>query len=240
MRRLFVGLLAIMGLLAAGCIIQFATLYKDDAGRTHFVGLVSNLTAADVVDAVVEIKFFDSSNNLLATQFVNPCTRTLQHHQDAPIEATIPAGVTADRTETIVHPLTFGTKLVPDLEVSDLALDTVDGTSHLTGTVENDDNITFQAVHVCAAFYDDDGDVLRVGRAYLDPARLSRGDTGEFDIAIEDMPSEVEEFQLWVDATRRNPTDVTAPIVVGPDELPGPGPTGTPTPTPTITPTPTP
>jgi hypothetical protein len=234
-----VGVLAIAGLLAAGCIIQFGTIFKDDAGRTHFVGLASNLTAADVVDAVVEIKFFDSSNNLLATEFVNPCTRTLQDHHSSPIEAIIPAGVTANRTETVVHPQTFGTKLVPDLDVSDIAVQIDGDITHLTGTVDNDDNRTFQAVRACAAFYNDDGDVVRVGRAYLNPVRLSSGDSGVFDIAIEDMPTDTEEFQLWVDATTRNPTDVTAPVVEGPDEIPGAAATGTPTATPTVTATPT-
>jgi len=218
-RKLFVGLLAIVGLLAAGCIIQFATLYKDDAGRTHFVGLASNLTNADVVDAVVEIRFYDSSNNLLDTRFVNPCTRTLQDHQSSPVESILPPGVTASRTENIVHPLTFGTKLVPDFDVSDVAFEVDGDVTHVTGTVENEDNITFYAVQVCAAFYDDDGEVVRVGRAFVDPAKLSRNDTGDFDIAVEDMPGDVEEYQLWVDATRRNPTDVTAPVVVGPDDV---------------------
>ncbi|MDI6858236.1 MAG: FxLYD domain-containing protein [Dehalococcoidia bacterium] len=238
MRKLFVGLLAIVGLLAAGCIIQFATLYKDDAGRTHFVGLASNLTNADVVDAVVEVRFYDSSNNLLDTRFVNPCTRTLQDHQSSPVESILPPGVTASRTENIVHPLTFGTKLAPDMDVSDVKLQVDGDTTHLTGKVENDDSKTFYAVQVCAAFYDDDGDVVRVGRVFLDPAKLSRGATGTFDIAIEDMPSDVEEYQLWVDATVRNPTDVTAPVVVGPKNLPGAEATATPTATPEPTATP--
>jgi hypothetical protein len=237
-RRLFIGLLALVGLLAGGCIIQFATLYEDDAGRTHFVGLASNLTDADVVDAVVEVKFFDSSNHLLATAFVNPCTRTLQHKQSSPVEVTIPAGVTANRTETVVHPMTFGSKLVPDLEINNIEVEVDGDVTHLTGTVENDDNETFYAVQVCAAFYDDDGEVIRVGRVFLDPAKLSRDDSGDFDIAIEDA-GDVEEYQIWVDATVRNPTDVTAPVVEGPDDLPEPGETGTPTATPTETATPT-
>lgn len=33
------------------------------------------------------------------------------------------------------------------------------------------------------------------------------------------MPADVEEYQLWVDATTRSPTDVTAPVVVGPNSL---------------------
>ena len=160
MRKLFVGLLAIAGLLAAGCIIQFATLYKDDAGRTHFVGLASNLTNADVVDAVVEIRFYDNSNNLLDTRFVNPCTRTLQDHQSSPVESILPPGVTANRTESIVHPLTFGAKLVPDFDVTGVTLEVDGDITHLKGTVENEDNISFYAVQVGAFSRRDNAEAL--------------------------------------------------------------------------------
>lgn len=245
MKRLLIALLALVGIVAGGCIIQFHTLYEDDDGRTHFVGLASNLTNADVVDAVVEVKFYDSSNNLLATRFVSPCTRTLQAHQSSPVESTIPAGVTVKRVDAIVHPMTFGEKMVPDFDIKNVSVDEDGTVTHLKGDVKNSDNKTFYGVQVCAAFYDDDEDVVRVGRAYLDPAKLSKGATGSFDIAVDDMPDDVEEYQIWVDATVRSPTDVTAPVVEGPEEMPGvatatPTPTGTPGPTdtPTVTPTP--
>ncbi|MCJ7491113.1 MAG: FxLYD domain-containing protein [Dehalococcoidia bacterium] len=245
MKKLLVPLLALIGIVAGGCIIQFSTLYVDDVSRTHFVGLASNLTNADVVSASVEVKFFDSSNNLLATEFVSPCTRTLQAHQSSPVESIIPKGVTAKRTETVVHPMTFGDKMVPDLDFKNIKVEKDGTVTHLKGEVKNSDNETFYAVQVCAAFYDDDDDVVRVGRAYLDPAKLSEDATGAFDIAIADMPADTEEYQIWVDATIRSPTDVTAPVVEGPEEMPGvatatPTVTGTPAPTstPTITPTP--
>lgn len=221
MKRLLIPLLAFVGILAAGCIIQFSTLYKDSSDRTHFVGLASNLTDVDVVDAAVEVKFFDSTNNLLATEFVSPCTRSLQARQSSPVESIIPAGVTADRTETVVHPMTFGAKVVPDLDFKNIEVKMHGDVTHLVGEIKNSDNITFYAVQVCAAFYDD-GDVVRVGRAFTDPARLSRGRTGDFDIGIEDMPSDAEEYQLWVDATTRSPADVTAPVVHGPADIPAP------------------
>jgi len=242
MRKLLVPLLALIGIVAGGCIIQFSTLYVDDVSRTHFVGLASNLTNADVVSASVEVKFFDSSNNLLATESVSPCTRTLQAHQSSPVESIIPAGVTAKRTETVVHPLTFGEKMVPDFDIKNIKKEVDGDVTHLKGEVKNSDNRTFYAVQVCAAFFDDDDDVVRVGRDYLDPAKLSEDATGAFDIAIDKMPTEAKQYQIWVDATIRSPTDVTAPVVEGPDDIPGLAtatPTATGTPTPTSTPTPT-
>jgi hypothetical protein len=223
MKRLLVLLLALVGIVAGGCIIQSSTLYKDGDGRTHFVGLASNLSKVDVVSAAVEVKFFDSSNNLLATEWASPCTRTLQKNQSSPVESIIPAGVTASRTETVVHPMTYGAKTVPDLDIDNQELVVSDDITHLTGEVKNNDDVTFYGVQACVAYFDDDGDVVRVGRAYIDPAKLPAGDTGTFDIAVEGSPSDFAEYQLWVDATTRTPTDVTAPVVVGPDDLPGEG-----------------
>ena len=241
MKRLLVPLLALVGIVAGGCIIQFSTIYKDGDGRTHFVGLASNLSKVDVVSAAVEVKFFDSSNNLLATEWTTPCTRTLPKSQSSPVESIIPAGVTASRTETVVHPMTYGAKMVPDLDIDNQELVVSGDITHLTGEVKNNDDVTFYGVQACVAYFDNDGDVLRVGRAYLDPAKLPAGDTGTFDIAVDGSPDDFEEYQLWVDATTRTPTDVTAPVVVGPDELPGVAtatPTATATSTPTATPTP--
>jgi hypothetical protein len=127
---------------------------------------------------------------------------------------------------------------VPDMDIKNIAVEVDGDVTHLVGEVKNSDSVTFYAVQVCAAFFDDDDNVVRVGRAFTDPAKLSKGATTEFDIAVEDMPSDAEEYQLWVDATVRTPTDVTAPVVEGPDDIPSVA-TGTPTPGPTNTSTPT-
>jgi hypothetical protein len=238
-KRLLLPVLATAGMLMTACIIQFSTLYEDSGDRTHFVALASNLTDVDVVDAVVEVRFFDSSNNLLATEFVSPCTRTLQAHQSSPVESVIPAGVTADRTETVVHPLTFGERRTPDFDFEDVEFTSDDAGTHVTGTIENNDGITYRAVQVCAAFFDEDGNVVRVGRAFTDQSTLSGGEDGVFDIVVEALPSDAETYQLWVDATKRNPVEVTAPVVRKSAEVPTATATPTRTGTPTSTSTPT-
>jgi hypothetical protein len=236
-KRLLLVALAAAGILATACITQFTTLFVDDDDRTHFVGLASNLTDVDVVSAVIEVNYFDGSNNLLATDFIPTFTRTLQAGQSSPFESIIPAGVTASRAETIVHPMTFGERPTPDFDFEDIDFSSDSEGTHVTGTIENNDDIIYRGVQVCAAFFDDDGDVLRVGRAFTDPSRLSGGGDGDFDIVIADLPSEAETYQLWVDATKRNPIEVTAPVVRASANIPSP--TETPTPTATVTPTPT-
>lgn len=239
MKRLLLLGLAVLGILATACIIQFSTLFVDGDGRTHFVGLASNLTDIDVVSAVVEVNYFDGGNNLLATDFVTTCTRTLQGGQSSPFESIIPAGVSAARAETKVHPLTFGERPTPDFDFENIQFSSDAAGTHLTGTIENNDDITYRGVQVCAAFFDDDGDVLRVGRAFTDPSSLSGGADGDFDIVIADLPAKAETYQLWADATKRHPVEVTAPVVRQETDLPAPTATPTRTGTPTVTATPT-
>ena len=239
MKRLLVLALAITGVLAAGCIVRFGTLYEQD-DTSHFVGLASNLSTLDVVAASVRVDFFDSGNRLLDTEFVSPCTRTLQVKKDSPFEVIAPAGVTANHVQTTVYPLTLGKKAVADLDVDedDIVITTSDGTTHIKGTVDVGDDDLY-AVHVCAALFDNDGNVLAVGSHTTTPANIDSDDSGTFDVSMDtsgiDDIGDVDQFELWVDALVHNPNDVTAPVVVGPDDVAF---EGTPAPTKTATPVP--
>ena len=244
MKRLLVLALAITGVLAAGCIVRFGTLTnEDDTG--HFVGLASNLTNVDVVAASVQVDFLDSSGRVIATVNTSPCTRTLQKHKDSPVEASLPAGVTAKSFKTTVRPLTFGAKDVADLDVDedDIVITTSGDTMHIKGTVDVGDDDLF-AVHVCAALLDNDGNVLAVGSDTTTLANIDSDDSGTFDVSIDtsdvDDTDDIDQFELWVDALTDSPTYVTAPVVVGPDDVAfegTPAPTKTATPGPSATPT---
>jgi len=246
MKRLLVIVLAVTGILAAGCIVRFGTLYEDASDTSHFVGLASNLSTIDVVAASIRVDFYDSGNRLLDTDFVSPCTRTLQVKKDSPFEAVASTGVTANHVQTTVYPLTLGKKAVADLDVDedDITITTTDDELHIEGTVDvgNDD---LYAVHVCAALFDDDDNVLAVGSDTTSPADIDEDESGTFDVSIDisDIDvDDVEQYELWVDALVHNPNDVTAPVIVGPEDVEIEGtatPTRTATPTPTVTPTPT-
>jgi hypothetical protein len=222
MRKLLVLLLALIGILAGGCIVRFGTL-TNEGDRAHFVGLASNLTNADVVAASVQVDFLNSSGNVIATKNVSPCTRTLQKHEDSPIEASLPAGVTAKSVKTTVRPLTFGAKDEADLDVDedDIEITTAADETHIKGTVDvGDDDL--RDVHVCAALFDDDGDVIAVGDDNTSPSDINSDDSGTFDVTIDTSDidiDDIDQFELWVDALTHSPSDVTAPVVFGPDDF---------------------
>jgi hypothetical protein len=220
MRKLLVLLLALIGILAAGCIVRFGT-FNDDTN--HFVGLASNLTNADVVAASVQVDFLNSSGSVVYTKNVSPCTRTLQKHMDSPVEATAPTSINAKTTKETVRPLTFGTKDVADLDVDEdnITITATADEAHIKGTVDvGDDDL--RSVHVCAALFDNDGDVIAVGDDDTSPSDIDSDDSGTFDVTIDTSDidiGDVDQFELWVDALTHSPSDVTAPVVVGPDDF---------------------
>jgi len=238
MKRLLVLVLTVTGILAAGCIVRFGTLYEDASDTSHFVGLASNLSTIDVVAASIQVDFYDSGNRLLDTEFVSPCTRTLQVKKDSPFEAIAPAGVTANHVQTTVRPLTLGKVAVADLDVDNIEITTSGDTTHIKGDIDVGHKDLF-AVQVCAALLDKHGDVLKVGRHLASPSSIDNDESGTFDVSIP-SDDDATKYQLWVDALVHNPNDVTAPVVVGPSsiKLTTPTPTKTATPAPTVTPTP--
>jgi hypothetical protein len=240
MKRLLVAALAIVGILAAGCIVRFGSLYTV-SGTTHFVGLASNLSKVDVVDAEVQVVFLDSSNRVLDTKTVDPCTRTLQIGQNSPFEAVAHSGVKANHVQTSVQWLTLGHKAVADLDVDHIVI-TKSGDTYHMGNLEVGGKALY-SINVCAAMFDKNGNVVKVGKAAASPKDIGKGDDGSFDVSLT-YDEKAVKYELWIDAVIHSPTDVTAPVVVGPATIkvatPTPTPTKTKTPIPTSTHTPEP
>lgn len=248
MKRLLIAALALAGILSSGCIVHHWTLTNPD-DTAHWVGLASNLTNVDVVAASVQVDFLDSSGRVIHTENVSPCTRTLQKHNSSPVEASLPSGTEADDVRVTLHPLSFGTKAVADLDVDDddIVITTDGDDMHIEGTVEvGDDDLS--DINVCVALYDDDGNVLGVGSDNTSPEDIDEDGSGTFDVSIDtsimEDPDDIDQFELWVDASVGKPDYVTAPVVVGREDVedyeatPTPTVTGTP-PTATATATPT-
>lgn len=241
MKRLLVLALAVTGILAAGCIVRFSTLYEQN-DTSHFVGLATDLSAFDVEGASIQVDFLDSGNRLLDTEFVSPCTRTMQKGKDAPFEAIAPTGVTANHVQATVRPLTIGTKTVADLDVDNIEITQEGDNTHIKGDIDVGNKDLF-SVNVCAVLLNRHGNVLKVGHHLASPSNIDSDDSGTFDVSML-SDDDATKFEIWVDALVHNPNDVTAPVVVGPDSISGveatPTKTATPGPTstPTITPTP--
>lgn len=179
MKRLLLVALAITGILAAGCIVRFGSLYTQD-DTSHFVGLASNLSKVDVIAASVKVDFYDSGNHLLDSKLVSPCTRTLQIGMDSPFEAVPNDGVVANHVQTTVQWLTLGHKTVADLDTDNIAVSTDSGETHITGTIDANEDL--RSVNVCAALLNSSGAVVKVGNDSA--GNIDDGDSADFDVSM--------------------------------------------------------
>jgi hypothetical protein len=241
MKRLLVVALAIVGILGAGCFVRFGTLYEQ-SDTSHFVAFATNLSKVDVVSATVEVDFYNSSNRLLDTEFVSPCTRTLQIGNDSPIDVVARSGIVADHVKTTVKPLTFGHKPIADLDVTHIVITKGSSTYEVNGNIDVGSKDLY-SINVCAALLDKYGNVVQVGKVAASPKNIASDGSGTFDVSIP-YDNTATKYELWIDAVTHSTSDVTAPVVIGPASIklatPTPTPTKTKTPTPTATHTPAP
>lgn len=110
---------------------------------------------------------------------------------------------------------------------------------NITGTIDADEDLT--KVHVCAALFDSDGNVIAVG-AQTGVGTIDDGSSKDFDVDIDTSSidvDDIDQYELWFDGLHKS--DIRAPVVAGPNDFkisPTPTPTNTATPTPTATPKP--
>jgi hypothetical protein len=211
MKRFLVVALAVVGILAAGCIMRFGSIYTEGS-TSHFVGLASNLSKVDVIRAQVQVDFLDSSNHVLASRIVDPCTRTLQIGMDSPVEAEYNS-TAVNHVQTYVQWKTLGHKTVADLDVNDddFTITTASGEIKIAGTFDANEDL--DDVHVCAAMFKSDGTVVKVGSDETVGDVDDGDDAVPFDVTM-DSDSSAATFKLWIDGLRGS--DPTAPVVVGP------------------------
>jgi hypothetical protein len=142
---------------------------------------------------------------------------------DSPVEATASLALNARSVKTIVHPFTFGTRPVADLDVDEdlIAITTTadEEETHITGQIDANEDL--EDVHVCAALFDDDHNVIAVGRDFsTTPPDIDEDESGTFDVSVDTSEidvNDIDQFELWFDAIAHD--GITAPVVVGPNDV---------------------
>lgn len=228
--------------LAASCLVTKARVFTVGADYVY-VGEAVNLTQADVEQSYVKLEYLDGASNVIATQFVSPCTRTLQAGASSPVEGSLPnGGISVVSVRATVQWVTVAHRDPASMTFSNLDVSqSADGTKFfVAGTVGNNSAATtYAGVHVCAAAYGGDGNVVAVGDGYLDTATLSAGNASDFSFSA-NMSGAAAQYRLWVDGWDVGNARVTAPVTSALAAVPTATPTSTNTPVPpTNTPLPT-
>jgi len=81
----------------------------------------------------------------------------------------------------------------------------------VVGELTNTGDRSAEFVHVVAAFYDEEGNILQVGDNYIDADVLAAGETIEFMVDFESFDQTAASYRLWAEGTGMEP-EAEAPV----------------------------
>jgi hypothetical protein len=209
-KRLLAAGLVIAGLAAfAGtCTIQRISLTTIGSNDV-FAGEIHNDSGVGILQHNMAVAFLDGSNNLLETQIVQPCLRTLPSGGANYFSATSNypavqtqtglARINLDSTFKVGPPAT-GSGTITGLTV------TRNGTSLLVnGTFKNLDSTTLTEPNACAVVYNSSGNVVvvKLDQTMVDLAQ-NASDTFPMTITVPDSTTTVSRVDIYVDGLRNN------------------------------------
>ena len=171
------------------------------------VGEVVNGLNHNVALVEITADLYSSSTTLLATSSGYACVTTLAPGTDSPFDILVidpPTGVDHIElrvTDYFEPPSIFSEPPVGlDATITNVYTDFI-GYRHLVGQVTNNSPNTYDFVSICAAFYDNAGNVVRTGLDYTSPDTLGPGEVGSFDASADEEGADIVSHRVWVDAS---------------------------------------
>lgn len=210
-KLLAVGLLGALGALfmAATCTVTNTRMTTID-GHDVFAGELQNDSGVNILNHKIRVAFLDSSNNLVETQTIDGCVRSLQNGESNYFSAKAAASdsTTASALSRMANlqedpAFKVGTVADSDIDITALSIRRDADTLRITGTVKNLADDKLYAPNVCAVVWDDAGNVVIVK---LDTTLndLAKNATDTFDISIdltdvEDIADTIDSVDIAVD-----------------------------------------
>ena len=184
---------------SAKCI-EHDKMYVDSEGYTHVVGLVTNETDISASTMTLQAKLFDAANNVVAETTGLLCPEAIQPTSQNVFDLRFPNPNVPNVVRHEVRPIS-GKTLVGPLPPSEVFLirfyaERVGPGVVVVGQVRNDSGRNYFDTALCAGFYDNKGDVIRVLSHPIEGI-LTPGQALIFTGGLEDVPPEAVQFQLW-------------------------------------------
>jgi hypothetical protein len=194
------ALLALATLATGAKCIEHDTMYVDSEGYTHVVGHMTNETDVSASSVTLDAKLFDASDNLIAETTGTLCPVTVQPHSSNAFDLKFPNPNIPGAVRYEVRPIAGATiaQPLPDPHIFLIRFYArrVGPDVIVFGQVRNDSGQTYFNTSLCAAVYDQKGDVIRT---------LDHPITGDFTPgyalifqgAIPSTPDNAVQFRLW-------------------------------------------
>lgn len=158
--------------------------YVDSLGYYTIVGEVQNQGTKNLHYVKITATFYDSANNVLATDFTYTDIDILIPQQKSPFELnTYPSKITVDHYSVVVSSYSE-TGEVPyrSLRIQGLTTSTDSlGYYHVIGEVENTGQVDTTYVKIVVTFYNSNGKVIAKDFTYTDPIDIAKGSKAPFD-----------------------------------------------------------
>lgn len=172
--------------------------YKDNLGYHHIVGEVQNNGVSNIRSVKIVATYYDSSNNVIATDLSYTILDIIQTNQKSPFKFT-----------QQVDPQSYNLMIAGLNETNEIPYDSfqffsnnsyIDSINHLhiEGEVKNTGlkNITF--VEVIATYYDDYYNVVETDVTYTDSTNITTNQQSSFKIITENQVNKIDHYILQV------------------------------------------
>lgn len=186
----------------AKMVIESHTSFRDDRGRFHVVGLAQNRGGLNASRVDTEANFYDATGALVNTTFTYGERSTVPSGERTPFHLTVHDEET--RIDDYELEISSGsTREEPlgaeALSASEVAMETQpNGTALVDGHVRNEGPRDAGQVRVVVAFYDEEGQIHRVGVAPTDPSSIPAGDRASFAVSSGPTDAAIGGYDLWV------------------------------------------
>ncbi len=205
MKRLAIIAAATLGIAAvASACIQNAGFTRIGS-HDVFAGEIQNDTSADILAHDVLVAFLDSDGDVVDTEEVESCLRSLQSGETDFFSVESEESY-SDTTSAIGRvdsdSLEFGDTADGDFELTDITVERDEDGEILRvdGTITNLDEEDLDDPAVCAVVYDDDGNVVVVAKDEdIDDLAEDESATFSLEIDVPDSTSTVDHVDVWAD-----------------------------------------
>lgn len=245
-----IGIAAIAAF-AGTCVVRNVSL-TSVGSHDVFAGELANSSGVNILQHQFRVSFLDSNGNVVETQTVSGCLRSVQDGASDFFSAKAVAADTSTsvglaRLANFAEDPNFriGAVAASDITITVTGVSRAGATLTVSGSVENNSSTTLADPAVCAVVYDNGDRVVVTGKdESLNSLGTGASDTFSITITVPDDTALVDHVDLWTDGLSGDSTgtpvrpqsDTDNSVVVGTVTPTTPTVTNTPAPTATNTP----
>ncbi len=180
--------------------IQNDQNYVGDDGAFHVVGEIQNNLDSPLAQVKVFVTLYDENNNVVVTKETRSLVNTIMPEMQGPFDF-IFADIKSDQIKSYSLDLEYAIS-EPKGQVIGITSSELTRDNHnnliISGTVENNGELTANTVAVIATLYDRYGNVAAVSRVHPEPDYLGSDDDTFFVVSVPDknQVSEITDYTV--------------------------------------------